>query len=79
MMSHNFGLLVEDFNSNYKEREFKDVVLKAAMDEEDLHKLCNTIHHQPLCYMCGKPNHQAIKCWHCKIENLDQTTNYVEK
>ncbi len=36
-------------------------------------------HHQPLCYMCGKPNHQAIKCWHLKIGDLDKTTHYVEK
>jgi hypothetical protein len=44
MMSHSFGLLVEDFNSNYKEKEFKDVVLKTTMDEEELHKLCNIVH-----------------------------------
>lgn len=43
-MSHSFSLLVKDFNSDYKEREFKDVVLKTIMDEEELHKLCNTVH-----------------------------------
>jgi hypothetical protein len=44
MMSHNFDLVIKDFNSDYKEREFKDVVLKTTMDKEELHKLCNTIH-----------------------------------
>jgi hypothetical protein len=44
MMNHNFSLPVKDFNSNYKEKEFKDVVLKTTMDEEELHKLCNIVH-----------------------------------
>jgi hypothetical protein len=44
MMSHNFDLLVEDFYSNYKEREFKDLVLKTTMDKEELHKLCYIVH-----------------------------------
>jgi len=36
-------------------------------------------HRQPLCYMCDKPNHQVIKCWHRKIGDLDKTTHYAEK
>jgi hypothetical protein len=36
-MSHNF-------DSNYKEREFKDLVLKTTMDKEELHKLCYIVH-----------------------------------